>query len=122
MPRPCKRRRVCLLPERRCFRPAEDRPGQAVEMGVDEFEAIRLLDLEGLTQEEAARRMGVSRATVQGIYGSARAKLAQFLVQGRELVIGGGAFDLCPGGDPGCGRCHRRCQEGHEHEQDRGHL
>ena len=109
MPRPCKRRRVCLLPERRCFRPAEERPGQAVEMTVDEFETIRLIDLEGLTQEACARRMDVSRATVQAIYGTARTKLA------REFV-------LCPGGAPGCGRCHRPCREEQEHEKDRGPL
>ena len=113
---------MCLLPERRCFRPAEERPGQAVEMTVDEFETIRLIDLEGLTQEACARRMDVSRATVQAIYGTARTKLARFLVQGRELVIGGGEFVLCPGGAPGCGRCHRPCREEQEHEKDRGPL
>ena len=122
MPRPCKRRRVCLLPERRCFRPAEERPGQAVEMTVDEFETIRLIDLEGLTQEACARRMDVSRATVQAIYGTARTKLARFLVQGGELVSGGGEFVPCPGGAPGCGRCHRPCREEQEHEKDRGPL
>ena len=123
MPRPCKRRRVCLLPERRCFRPAEERPGQAVEMTVDEFETIRLIDLEGLTQEACARRMDVSRATVQAIYGAARAKLARFLVQGGELSIGGGEFVLCPGGKAGCPRCHRHCHEGGTNsEKDRGDL
>ena len=122
MPRPCKRRRVCFRPERQCFRPAEARPGQAVEMTVDEFESIRLIDLEGLTQEDCARRMDVSRATVQAIYGAARTKLARFLVQGRELVIGGGEFVLCPGGAPGCGRCHKHCQEEKRHEKDCSHL
>lgn len=82
-------------------------------MSVDEFETIRLIDLEGLTQEVCAQRMDVSRATVQTIYGSARRKLAQALVQGRELVIGGGDYVLCPGETSGCGclRCHRHCQE-----------
>lgn len=82
-------------------------------MTVDEFETIRLIDLEGFTQESCAQRMDVSRATVQSIYGAARFKLAQALVQGRELVIGGGDFVLCPGVGSGCGcaRCHRHCQE-----------
>ena len=51
MPRPCKRRRVCALPERRCFRPAgEAAPDrEPIRLPVDEFETIRLMDLEGLT-------------------------------------------------------------------------
>ena len=123
MPRPCKRRRVCALPERQCFRSAEGGPGQSpIQLTVDEFETIRLMDLEGLTQADCARQMEVSRATVQAIYGTARTKLARFLVQGRELVIGGGEFVLCPGGAPGCGRCHRPCREEQEHEKDRGPL
>ena len=125
MPRPCKRRRVCALPERRCFRPAgEAGPDRAaIHMTVDEFETIRLMDLEGLTQADCARQMEVSRATVQAIYGSARVKLAQFLVRGGELTIGGGAFSLCPGGKQGCPRCHRHCHEGgNSCEKDRGDL
>ena len=82
MPRPCKRRRVCALPERPNFGPVGAGPvRQSVPMTVDEFETIRLIDLEGLTQEACAGQMEVSRATVQAIYGSARHKLAQALVQ-----------------------------------------
>lgn len=125
MPRPCKRRRVCALPERRCFRPAgEAAPDrEPIRLTVDEFETIRLMDLEGLTQADCARQMEVSRATVQAIYGAARVKLAQFLVWGGELTIGGGAFSLCPGGKQGCPRCHRHCHEGgNSSEKDRGDL
>ena len=124
MPRPCKRRRVCALPERQCFRSAEGGPGQSpIRLTVDEFETIRLMDLEGLNQAECARQMEVSRATVQAIYGAARVKVAQFLVRGGELTIGGGAFSLCPGGKQGCPRCHRHCHEGgNSHEKDRGDL
>lgn len=110
MPRPCKRRRVCALPERQCFRSAEGGPGQSpIRLTVDEFETIRLMDLEGLNQAECARQMEVSRATVQAIYGAARRKLAQSLVEGRELLIGGGEFILCdrPHGGCRCGRCPR---------------
>ena len=123
MPRPCKRRRVCALPERRCFRSAEGGPCQSpIRLTVDEFETIRLMDLEGFSQADCARQMEVSRATVQAIYGAARAKLARFLVQGGELTIGGGAFSLCPGGK-GCPRCHRHCHEGgNSCEKDCGDL
>lgn len=124
MPRPCKRRRVCALPERQCFRSAEGGAcREPIRLTVDEFETIRLMDLEGLDQSGCAQRMEVSRATVQAIYGAARTKVAQFLVQGGELTIGGGEFTLCPGGKQGCPRCHRHCHEGgNSHEKDRGDL
>ena len=80
-------------------------------MAVDEFEAIRLVDLLDLTQEEAARQMGVARATVQSIYGSARTKLALSLVEGRELRIGGGEYQVCPG-DQGCPHCPKISAKG----------
>lgn len=80
-------------------------------MAVDEFEAIRLVDLLNLTQEEAARQMGVARATVQSIYGSARKKLALSLVEGRELRIGGGEYQVCPG-DQGCPHCPKISEKG----------
>ena len=78
MPRPCKRRRICGHPSCGRFGPADspcDRPD--VIMGLDEFEAIRLIDLEGLRQEQCAAQMNVARTTVQAIYGTARRKLAQ---------------------------------------------
>jgi predicted DNA-binding protein (UPF0251 family) len=53
----------------------------------DELEALRLVDYEGLLQEEAARRMGVSRGTVWRCLDSARRKVGAMLVEGRELII-----------------------------------
>jgi len=53
----------------------------------DELEAIRLCDLEGLTQQEAGERMGVSRGTVQRLVKQARGKVAQALVHGAALVF-----------------------------------
>ena len=68
MPRPCKRRRVCGHPSCGRFGPAEQAHGQPeVLMGLDEFETIRLIDLEGLTQEQCAAQMNVARTTVQAI-------------------------------------------------------
>ena len=97
MPRPCKMRRVSAMPRCCRFAPAREAMPSVppVTMTLDEFETIRLIDLEGLTQEQCATRMGVARATAQAVYGSARAKLAEFLVNGRELAIEGGPYELC---------------------------
>ena len=80
MPRPCKRRRVCAMPGCGRFGPVEGNTEQRVIMSVDEFEAIRLIDYEGLTQEACAERMEVARTTAQAIYAAARSKLAECLV------------------------------------------
>ena len=53
----------------------------------DELEALRLCDVEGLFQEQAGERMGISRGTVQRILTSARKKTAEALVSGAALVI-----------------------------------
>lgn len=68
------------MPQNASFGPAGKQAEREIVMGVDEFETIRLIDLEGLTQEACAAQMGVGRTTVQAIYGSARQKLAQCLV------------------------------------------
>ena len=95
MPRPCKRRRVCARPFCLRFGPLDQEVREAVVMTVDEFETIRLIDLERMTQEQCAAQMGVARTTIQAIYGSARFKLAQCLALGRELEISGGEYELC---------------------------
>ncbi len=90
--------------------------GESINMMVDEYETIRLIDLEGFTQEECAAHMNIARTTVQGIYDAARKKLADSLVNGKMLWIEGGEYRLCDGMGPGCsGRgCHRRrCGRGH---------
>jgi len=112
LPRPRKWRKVCCLPDSNRFGPL-DSPADAenaVCMTVDEYEAVRLIDLEGFTQEECANQMNVARTTVQGIYDGARRKLADSLVNGRVLRIEGGEYRLCDGTGPGCGRggCRRR--------------
>ncbi len=108
MPRPFKKRRVCALPGCRRFGPWEGRAENFVAMTVDEFECIRLIDLNAMTQEECAERMGVARTTVQAIYAKARRKLADCLINGKELIVDGGDYVLCDrAGEnccPGC-RC-----------------
>ncbi len=65
-----------------------------VVLGIDEFEALRLADLEGMYQEDAARQMGVSRQTFGRIVGNARHKVAEALVTGKALRIDGDEFRL----------------------------
>ncbi len=110
MPRPRKWRKVCCLPESNRFGPlnAPVQPDRVI-MTVEEYETIRLIDLEGLTQEECAQQMNIARTTVQGIYAEARKKLAEFIVNGKVLWIEGGNYKLCEGGLPSCrGRGCRR--------------
>ena len=108
MARPRKWRRVCCLPESSRFGPLDAPPEDAVTMTVDEFESIRLIDVDGLTQEQCAARMEVSRTTVQGIYDSARKKLGQSLICGKVLHIAGGDYRLCDGQGEHCGRCGKQ--------------
>lgn len=109
MARPVKRRRVCGLPPVGAFRPEGGPGGSVIEVTVDEYEAVRLIDLLGLTQEECAAQMNVARTTVQAIYDSAREKLARMLAEGRPLAVQGGTYDLCGQAEHCCGRrCRRR--------------
>ncbi len=64
-----------------------------MEMRLSELEALRLCDLEGLDQEEAGRRMGVSRGTVQRLLKEGRAKVARALVDNQAIVIRKGEED-----------------------------
>lgn len=96
MPRPRKWRRVCCLPERNLYGPLDaiNLENNLITMTVEEYETIRLIDLEGLTQEECAERMQVARATVQSIYKEARNKIAESIVNGNILKIEGGDYKL----------------------------
>jgi predicted DNA-binding protein (UPF0251 family) len=96
MPRPKRCRRVSLVPNCRLFKPAGVPAGSLSEvtLTVDEFEALRLADHEGLYQEKAAERMGVSRQTFGRIVESARKKVAQVLVEGLVLRIEGGNVEM----------------------------
>lgn len=111
MARPRKWRRVCGLPENSHFGPLNTPLNHEhfIIMSVDEYETVRLIDLEGLTQEECAERMNVARTTVQRIYSDARKKVAESLVEGKILRIEGGDYEICNGLQKSCGagRCHR---------------
>lgn len=118
MPRPPKCRRICSLPDYTSFGPLEQtaEAKNFIEMTLDEYESIRLMDLEGCTQEECAARMNVARTTVQAVYTLARQKLADSLVNGRPLTIRGGHYQLCCHAKTCCGRtekypCRTRLRE-----------
>ena len=96
MPRPIRCRRIERLPVFRSFSPDDIAACESVQMTVDEFEALRLLDDEGLTQEVCASRMNIARTTVTAIYDSARKKVADALVHGKRLLITGGCCEFTP--------------------------
>ena len=109
MSRPRKYRKVCHFPNSLSFSPAET-PGEKepVLLTVDEYETIRLIAPAGLSQDACAAHMQVARTTVQAIYVSARQKLADMLVNGKRLVIRGGAVEPCADSACRCSDCHKK--------------
>jgi len=89
MPRPFKCRRIGWEPPVTCFKPKgiPMRDLENINLSVDELEAVRLADWEGLYQEEAAKKMNVSRQTFGNIVSSAHKKIADCLVNGKVLEI-----------------------------------
>src|SRR5690606_10956460 len=109
--RPIKWRKVCGLPKTKRFGPLDIKfkEDNYIKLMVDEYETIRLIDVEGFSQEECGNQMNVARTTVQGIYARARKKIAKSLVNGKPLILEGGEYQLCEGLGDGCGRgCQRR--------------
>ena len=96
MPRPVKRRCVESIPRVSFFQPVGVPRGEygEVVLSVEEAEAIRLKDLEGLGQEDGARRMRVSRPTFQRVLDSGRRKVAEALTEGKGIRVEGGTFEM----------------------------
>lgn len=101
MPRPTCPKRVQALPGVTYFKPRAVPLSllEEVVLGVDELEALRLADAEGLYHQDAATRMQISRPTFSRLLGAARRKVARALVQGHALRIEGGKVDLAPPGE-----------------------
>ncbi|AAW40499.1 MAG: DUF134 domain-containing protein [Dehalococcoides mccartyi] len=96
MPRPYKCRRISEIPKVAYYKPAGI-PLSLLEenqLSTEEAEALRLKDLLGLEQAEAARQMNISRPTFQRMLYSARYKVADALLKGKALRIEGGVFEL----------------------------
>ena len=94
MPRPPIERTVGGVPRHTLFKPAgvPARELEHLTLAVDELEAIRLVDLEGLSHEQAAVAMGVSRQTIGRVLEHGRAQVAEALVTGKGILIGGGQY------------------------------
>ena len=129
MPRPMRRKIIAHGIENRAFKPVGvPRAGlQTVFITLDGLEAIRLADGEGLYQEAAAERMGVSRTTFSRILAAARGAVAEALLEGKALEIKGGLVDRSPkeGPDPcpvhgGTRRMGRGCRCGPRDGRGRG--
>ena len=103
MSRPKKCRRVCRMPRIMHFGPLDGDSVGHIQLSVDEYEALRLMDIEGFTQEQCAVHMDIARATVAVIYDSARRKLADALVHGHIIEISGGDVIICEHFGPQCG-------------------
>ncbi len=106
MPRSAKPRMVCSEFKYKVFTPEESHK-EYITISVDELEALRFCDMEGIEQEEAAKRMEVSRGTFQRILYSARKKSAEALCEGKGVRIEGGNYiiskNLC--------QCKPRCKK-----------
>ena len=112
MSRPQKCRRVEFIPNATYFKPAGIplRDLEEVRMSIEEAEALRLKDMEGLEQEQGAEKMNVSRPTFQRVLASARQKMADALLNGKAIRIEGGNFEMT--------WRRFRCRRGHEWELD----
>lgn len=112
MPRPRKCRRICSMPITDGFKPLSENAsldGEVV-LSIDEYEVIRLIDFEKLTQEQCSIQMVVSRTTITSIYDTARSNIADALINEKKLVIDGGEFIICELNKECCGKgCSYKC-------------
>ncbi len=113
MPRPCKARRVGHQPAVTVYKPVGAAGSElgVTELGLDELEALRLADVAGLYQEDAAGHMGVSRPTFTRLLQAARHKVADALLHGKSLIVKGGAAVTAPMRTFQCQDCGQQFEE-----------
>lgn len=115
MVRPRKPRHIGYQPEEKKYNPDDD---LCIELGYEELEAIRLMDYNDLTQQEAADQMNVGRTTLQSIYKSAREKVAKALIENISIsYVDNDCYKFykddvdCPKGRRNCRKRCRHCDE-----------
>lgn len=86
-----------MEPQFICFSPDGVKQPEKIVLSVDEYEVIRLVDYEKKSHGQCAAVMEISRTTVTEIYEKARYKIAECLVQGKQISISGGNYKICPG-------------------------
>ncbi|MBU1013445.1 MAG: DUF134 domain-containing protein [Bacteroidetes bacterium] len=108
MPRPQKSRKVCLPPKMLGFKPfgIAVRDTVTIVLQYDEYETIKLVIYDNLSQDEAAERMEVSRPTLTRIYNSALSKIAIAFIEGKSIIIEGGNFEFDKDWYR-CKKCHK---------------
>lgn len=95
MARPSKSKKIGKLPTFQTFTAFPiSHSDNSIILELEEYETIRLIDYLGLTQEECAAQMEIGRATVQSLYTNARKKIARFIIEGSNLNISGGNYQL----------------------------
>jgi len=94
MPNRRRFRRIKMPPAMEGFKPfgIPMRELESVDLLFEEYEALRLADYENLTQEEAAKKMNISRPTFTRLYDKARKSIAKAFVEGKAIIIKGGTF------------------------------
>jgi predicted DNA-binding protein (UPF0251 family) len=112
MVRPRKPRRIGYQPKEDSYNPCKEK---CIELGYEELEAIRLMDYQDLTQQEAADLMAVGRTTLQSIYKSDRAKVARALIENISIsYVDNECYNFYSSEDPCCkkrkrkGKCEKR--------------
>lgn len=110
MPRPIKLRKVDYDYQNKYFAPCSKgegvcRQSEEIKLKVEELEAMRLKDIEGLMQEECAERMHISRQTFQNIIDRARQKVTSALIEEKAISVGGGNYtkNICSFSCLSCG-------------------
>ena len=110
MARPSKCKRICEMPKCMRFSSSVTNTQETV-LTVEEYETIRLIDGQDLSQEECAMRMNAARTTITRLYDSARKKMALYLMNGGILKIEGGSYEICQSEERCSGCCRKQSRE-----------
>ncbi len=114
MARPKIERVICSLPRHRLFEPPNAHPDHTVVLTTDEYEMLRLHDLERLSQVDAAAQMRISRPSAALLLTSAHKKIADALVNGKRIRIEDHNCCVCPVG--------MRCPKAHDGSCEKKHC